>query len=94
MLDEPIQSRRYVVRGRVQGVSFRYFVQQAGTRLGVGGWVKNRADGSVEAHAEGSAAQLAAFRAELEKGPPLARVDEIHESPASVSGDTAFRITG
>ncbi|MBI1357821.1 MAG: acylphosphatase [Acidobacteria bacterium] len=85
-------ARRYVVRGRVQGVGFRYFVQQAGTRLKVGGWVKNRADGSVEAHAEGPPEALAAFREALGKGPPLSRVDAIHESPTTTGGDGVFRI--
>jgi acylphosphatase len=87
-------ARRYRIQGRVQGVGFRYFVQQTGARLGVGGWVRNRADGSVEAHAEADEELLALFRAELEKGPPLSRVDAVHEAPAALKGDPVFRITG
>ena len=39
---------RLTIRGRVQGVGFRYFVERSAARLGLGGYVKNRADGSVE----------------------------------------------
>lgn len=88
-----VRGRRYTIRGRVQGVGFRFFVQQAGTELGVGGWVRNRPDRSVEAHAEGDVEQLAAFRAALHKGPPLSRVDDVQEAPATVKGDPVFRIT-
>lgn len=93
MSEETDSARRYTIRGRVQGVGFRYFTQQLGSQLGLVGWVKNRADGSVEAHAEGLAEKLAAFRAGLEQGPRLARVDEVHEAPAARRGGTAFRIT-
>jgi acylphosphatase len=74
-------------------VGFRYFVQQTGSRLGVGGWVRNRADGSVEAHAEGDEATLESFRTALAKGPPLSRVDDVQEAPAPLKGDPVFRIT-
>ncbi len=86
-------ARRYTVSGRVQGVGFRYFVQRTATELGVGGWVRNRPDGSVEAHGEGTPDLLTAFRAALEQGPPVSRVDSVHESPATVRGDGTFRIT-
>ena len=77
----------------MQGVGFRYFVQQTGSALGVGGWVRNRADGSVEAHAEADEELLTSFRAALEKGPPLSRVEAVHEAPAPLKGDPVFRIT-
>jgi len=86
-------ARRYTVRGRVQGVGFRYFVRQVGSELGVGGWVRNRADGSVEAHGEADEAILASFEAALGKGPPLARVDSVQPAPATLKGDPVFRIT-
>lgn len=88
-----MQAKRYTVRGRVQGVGFRYFVQRTASELQVGGWVRNRADGSVEAHAEADAETLARFRAALEKGPRLSRVDAVHEAPAALTGDEVFRIT-
>ncbi len=97
---EAVMIRRYVVSGRVQGVGFRYFVQRAATELGVTGWVRNRADRTVEAEAAGAAEQLEGFEAALRSGPPLARVDRVVVSPAPAPPATAtatateFRITG
>ena len=88
------QTRKYVVSGRVQGVGFRYFVQQKAGKIGVTGWVRNRPDGKVEAEAEGDAAQLDAFEAALREGPPLSRVDHVAQSPAPPTRETSFRITG
>lgn len=70
-----VVARRYLVEGRVQGVGFRYFAQQAARRSGVRGWVRNLGDGRVEALAEGGAAAVAAFEQAIRRGPPLARVD-------------------
>ena len=86
-------TKRYVVTGRVQGVGFRYFVQRNAARIGVGGWVRNRRDGSVEAVASGTEAQLAAFEAALRTGPPLSRVDRLAVSPSPRPDETGFRIT-
>lgn len=72
-------SVRFVVTGRVQGVGFRHFTRDAGNRLGLDGWVRNRLDGSVEAVARGEAAALDAFRAALRQGPPASRVDGLAE---------------
>jgi len=52
-------ARTYVVHGRVQGVGFRYFVERVARQLGLDGYVKNRADGTVEVYASGRAEQLA-----------------------------------
>ena len=52
-------ARLYRVRGRVQGVGFRYFVEHSAKGLGVSGWVRNVDDGSVEVYALGAPAQLA-----------------------------------
>jgi acylphosphatase len=73
-----------VVRGRVQGVSFRYYTQAEARRLGLNGWVRNQPDGSVEVLAEGPRAELDALLAFLHRGPPAARVSgvEAHRSPA------------
>ncbi|HET7100827.1 MAG TPA: acylphosphatase [Terriglobia bacterium] len=73
------QARKYVVTGRVQGVGFRYFTENVANRLGLSGYVKNCADGSVEAYAIGDAAALDEFRTHLEKGPRSARVDQVQE---------------
>lgn len=78
-----------VVSGRVQGVGFRWSASDAARRLGVVGWVRNAADGSVEVHAEGDPDALERFRAWLKKGPPAARVDSVSVRPRTPSG--AFR---
>ena len=67
-------SRRYLVSGRVQGVGFRYFTQKTARLLGLAGWVRNLADGRVEAHAQGSAQQLEDLEGRLHVGPPGAQV--------------------
>ena len=73
------QARKYVVTGRVQGVGFRFFTENQATRLGLSGYVKNCADGTVEAYAVGDAEALEEFKAALAEGPRSARVDEVQE---------------
>ena len=93
--NKPIEARRYVVRGRVQGVGFRWFVEREAHLLGVAGWVRNRSDGSVEVLAQGSADQLAGLHGKLREGPRASRVDEVQVS--NVQPDDAirsFRIEG
>jgi acylphosphatase len=88
-------SKRYIVRGRVQGVGFRWFVDYEARQLGLAGWVRNNLDGTVEVLATGSAEQHAALRGKLQRGPRAARVDEVQESPAEpVKGLSTFRIEG
>ena len=67
------------VTGVVQGVGFRWFVRERARRLGLAGWVRNRADGSVEVAASGDGGQLALLRAELERGPRGASVDRLED---------------
>jgi acylphosphatase len=77
-------ARRFIVRGRVQGVGFRYFAIRAAREAGVAGTVRNLADGTVEAIAEGPPAAIAEFRAALERGPSyghVTRVDEMEMQP-------------
>jgi acylphosphatase len=66
-----------VVRGRVQGVSFRFYTQSQAMTLGLTGWVANRSDGSVEVVAEGPRPALNRLLDWLRHGPPLARVDDV-----------------
>jgi acylphosphatase len=90
-----VQARRFVVRGRVQGVGFRWFVEREAHMLGIGGWVRNNSDGSVEVLAMGTRDQLSGFRSRLHQGPRAARVDDVQESEARpVSGLSTFRIEG
>jgi len=87
--------RRYRVRGRVQGVGYRWFVEDEARVLGVAGWVRNNLDGSVEVLAIGSEQQLAALRARLQAGPRAARVDAVEESEAQAPPRLkTFRIEG
>ena len=88
-------AKRYIVRGRVQGVGFRWFVDHEARSLGLAGWVRNNIDGTVETLAIGSDQQHAAFSGKLRQGPRAARVDEVTELPAeAVDGLTTFRIEG
>ncbi len=77
-----LEARGYVVRGRVQGVGFRWFTQRAGIRLGLAGHVWNLRDGGVEVHARGTAEALQAFEAALRQGSADSRVDTLIRVPA------------
>jgi len=66
-----------IIRGRVQGVGFRATTQQAGRKLGLSGWVRNGADGTVEVEAEGDEATLKTFLEYLNTGPLGAHVDAV-----------------
>jgi acylphosphatase len=75
-------ARKYIVRGRVQGVGFRWFVEREANSLGVVGWVRNNEDSTVELVAAGTAEQHAALRARLTTGPRASRVDRVDEAEA------------
>lgn len=72
-----------VVRGRVQGVGFRWFVREEARALDLAGWVANRRDGSVEVEAEGSADGIDRLRQVLLRGPDGASVAGVDELPPS-----------
>jgi acylphosphatase len=75
-----------LVRGRVQGVGFRYSACREADRLGLTGWARNTPDRSVEIWAEGPPENLAAFRQWLQQGPPRARVDELIVEAKTATG--------
>jgi acylphosphatase len=82
-----------VIRGDVQGVGFRYFVQRKGHQLGLRGWVRNNDDGTVELVAEGSREALDQLRRALDEGPRLARVDRVETRWSDATGDlNAFEL--
>jgi acylphosphatase len=89
-----IETRRFVVTGRVQGVGFRWFVEREAGLAGVTGWVRNREDGSVEVMATGTREQLSTLRRKLQQGPRAARVDAVHESNAPLLEAQSFHIEG
>jgi acylphosphatase len=66
-----------VVRGDVQGVGFRYYVQRKARQLGLPGWVRNNEDGSVELVAEGERDALEQLKRAVEEGPRAARVERV-----------------
>jgi acylphosphatase len=85
--------RRYVVKGRVQGVGFRWFVEREAQLLAVGGWVRNCDDGSVEVLVMGTHQQHSALYDRLAEGPRAARVDGIEvEEAAPFTGYKTFQI--
>jgi len=93
--EKAIEARRFLVRGRVQGVGFRWFVEREAHILGVAGWVRNNADGGVEVLAQGTRDQLLGLRSRLRQGPRAARVDAVDESEAPPApGLSSFRIEG
>ena len=68
-----------VVRGRVQGVGFRWFVRETARALGVAGWVRNRTDGTVEVAAEADDRTAKQFLDTLREGPPGALVTSVDD---------------
>jgi acylphosphatase len=79
------QTKRYFVSGNVQGVGYRFFVQRAAEKLGIGGFARNLYDGRVEVFATGSPSRLAELRTALERGPRFASVSGIREEQAEPS---------
>ena len=75
------------VRGRVQGVGFRWYVVDKARELKLSGWVKNRGDGNVELAAAGEVDSLASLEAAVTAGPPGARVEEVRRL-ATIAADS------
>ena len=87
-----LTAKRFFVRGRVQGVGFRYFAQLAAHELGVTGYARNVDDGRVEVYAVGREEQLSALAGRLWKGPRFADVRGVEEQDAAVQQYGAFSI--
>lgn len=84
-----------VVRGNVQGVGFRYFIQRKARQLGLHGWVRNNDDGTVELVAEGPRPDLEQLMMAAEEGPRTARVQRVEVQWSSATGGLdAFGLTG
>lgn len=84
--------RRMIVGGRVQGVFFRVECRREARALGLAGWVRNRADGTVEAVFEGPEAQVEAMAAWMRHGPPHAEVDRVEVVEEAPEGLSRFEI--
>ncbi len=84
--------RRVVVQGRVQGVWFRGATEQRARALGLAGWVRNRADGSVEAVFEGAREAVEAALAFCRRGPPAARVEQVDVADEPPEGLDGFAV--
>ena len=84
-----------LVRGNVQGVGFRYFIQRKARQLGLRGWVRNNDDGTVELVAEGPRPDLERLMMAAEEGPRTARVQRVEVRWSTATGGLdAFELTG
>lgn len=86
-------ARRFIVRGRVQGVGFRYFAVRAARQAGVTGTVRNLGDGTVEAIAEGTPNAIDQFRSFLQAGPSYGHVSKIDETELQPAGYSEFEVS-
>ena len=87
----------FLIKGRVQGVGFRWFVHREASELDLRGWVRNTEDGDVEVVASGDLADLAELRASLRNGPRGSRVDQVIEhylDDSEAAELSSFRIDG
>jgi acylphosphatase len=90
-----IVARRYFIRGRVQGVGFRFFAEDAAVREGLSGYVRNLPDGRVEAAVEGEVEGVERFERAIHQGPRGARIEDVeHEEIAPSGRPTGFVVRG
>ena len=86
------KAKRFLVKGRVQGVGYRFFAERVALDLGLTGYVRNLADGRVEIYAAGDDDALAQLRKQLQEGPRAARVDGVEEEAAVLKKHKNFSI--
>jgi acylphosphatase len=86
-------ARKFLIKGQVQGVGYRFFAQRAAARHQVLGYVRNCPDGSVEVLAEGAPLDVEEFMKDLVTGPQWSRVDQVDEVSLEPTGHySAFLI--
>ncbi len=85
-------ARRYIVRGRVQGVGYRYFAKGAAEKLGLSGYARNLDDGTVEVVATGRPQAIEDLLGHLQRGPRMAEVHAVHHEPHPVEPYGSFEI--
>lgn len=83
-------AKRLIVRGRVQGVFYRDWTVETVGKLSVTGWVRNRDDGTVEAHVEGEPPLVERMIEHMHSGPPMARVERIESRSTENECFTSF----
>ncbi len=81
--------RHFIIKGRVQGVGFRYRAYHAAEHCGVTGWVRNLYDGSVEMETEGEPADIEEMFAFIERG-PFIEIEDLEEKEIPVQGSASF----
>jgi acylphosphatase len=87
-----LSARRYLIKGRVQGVGYRYFAKNAAEKLGLTGYARNLDDGSVEVVAVGPESKVADLLASLQRGPRLSEVRGVEHEPAPIESHSSFEI--
>lgn len=92
MSRQPVAARLYLVRGRVQGVGYRFYAQRAATMLGLTGYVRNLDDGRVEVYAAGPPDKLSDLAGALRTGPRLSDVRGVEEQEAALRHYSSFQI--
>jgi acylphosphatase len=85
-------ARRYIVKGRVQGVGYRYFAKSAAETLGLTGYARNLDDGTVEVVVVGPQPLLEDLLGHLQRGPRLSEVRGVEHEPAPVEHFSSFDI--
>jgi acylphosphatase len=87
-------AKRLVITGRVQGVGYRAWMLDKARALGLSGWVRNRADGAVEALVAGDVAAVEEMSRACRRGPRLAEVARIDEDLAEPPEEAGFHLMG
>jgi len=89
-MEPELEALHFAIRGRVQGVGFRYAMITEASRLGLTGWVRNRRDGTVEAWVQGDESAVERVLAWARRGPRLAQVERLEvaevEADATIAG--------
>jgi acylphosphatase len=83
MADEPREIKRLMIRGVVQKIGFRVWVERTALQLGLKGWVRNRLDGAVEVLVAGPPPAMAQMIERCWRGPPLAKVESVDVEDAA-----------
>ena len=86
----PLRRRRVIIHGRVQGVWYRGWSAETARGLGLRGWVRNRADGTVEMLVSGEAEAVERMIARSREGPPAARVERVEVEDSAEAPPTGF----